>query len=77
MFTWAKIAELGLSVINGALSAVNGILARFQRKDDRDAGATAQREVTDEQVISNVATGNAAAADDAVLDLVRNRDQAK
>ena len=40
MFTWAKLAS-------GLVTLFNSVLAAFQRKQDRDAGAAIQRDVTD------------------------------
>ncbi len=39
MFSWAKI-------VSGLVSFANAVMAALQRKQDRDAGAAAQRDVT-------------------------------
>ena len=41
MFTWA-------SIVSGLVSLANKIMSAFQSKQDRDAGAAVQRDVTND-----------------------------
>lgn len=47
MFTWAKIAQYGLSIVSGLVSLANKAAAALKSKSDRDQGAIAQKDATD------------------------------
>lgn len=69
MFTFA-------SIIDNALKVVNAILSAFQRKQDRDAGAAAQREATDAATLKTLEAVSAP-VDNAACDELWDRNKAR
>ncbi len=66
MFTWAKLAS-------GLVALFNSILAAFQRKQDRDAGAAAQQLQDANNELEAIRKGDAAATDPAAIQRVRDK----